>query len=80
MTFHWLPYSGNFREHKFSRITNKYASKKKFRDFYFRDKIISDHTPAYQSLSVAVGEELPCQRERANSEDLFAAGVMTGEL
>ena len=78
---------------------------RKFRDFYFRDKVtISDHTPykshmemvtlsvyfnikmtvrcyhAYQSVSVAVGKELPCQREGANSEDLFAVVVMTGEL
>ena len=38
--------AGNFREHKFSRITNKHARKKKIRDFYFRDKVtISDHTP-----------------------------------
>ena len=38
--------AGNFREHKFSRITNKHAPGKKFRDFYFRDKVtISDHTP-----------------------------------
>ena len=37
--------AGNFREHKFSRIANKHA-RKKFRDFYFRDKVtISDHTP-----------------------------------
>ena len=36
--------AGNFREHKFSRITN--TPGKKFRDFYFRDKVtISDHTP-----------------------------------
>ena len=28
-------------------------------------------------MSVAVGEELPCQREGANSEDLFAVAVMT---
>ena len=28
-------------------------------------------------MSVAVGEELPCQRKGANSEDLFAVAVMT---
>ena len=32
---------------------------------------------SYQSVSVAVGEELPCQRKGANSEDLFAVVVMT---
>ena len=31
-------------------------------------------------MSVAVGEKLPCQREGANSEDLFAVAVTTGEL
>ena len=34
----------------------------------------------YQSVSGAVGKELQCQREGANSEDLFAVAVMTGEL
>ena len=29
------------------------------------------------SVAVSVGEELPCQREGANSEDLFAVAVMT---
>ena len=31
-------------------------------------------------MSVAVGEKLPCQREGANSEDLFTVAVTTGEL
>ena len=31
-----IPHSGNF--YQFSRITNKHA-RKKFRDFYFRDKV-----------------------------------------
>ena len=31
-------------------------------------------------MSGAVGEEPQCQREGANSEDLFAVAVMTGEL
>ena len=30
---------------------------------------------AYQSVVVAVGEKLPCQREEANSEDLFAVAA-----
>ena len=29
---------------------------------------------------VAVGDKLPCQREQANSEDLFAVAVTKGEL
>ena len=38
--------AGNFREHKFSRESPTNTPGKKFRDFYFRDKItISDHTP-----------------------------------
>ena len=41
----WYRIAGNFCECKFSRITNKHA-RKKFRDFYFRDKVtVSDHTP-----------------------------------
>ena len=40
-----IPYSGKFSRAQFSRITNKHA-RKKFPDFYFRDKVtISDHTP-----------------------------------
>ena len=35
---------------------------------------------AYQNVSVAVSKELPCQREGANSEDVFAVAVMTGKL
>ena len=35
---------------------------------------------AYQSVSVAVSEKLPRQREGANSEDLFAVAVTTGKL
>ena len=38
------------------------------------------HYYAYQSVSVAVGEKLPCQWEGANSEDLFAVAVTTGKL
>ena len=35
---------------------------------------------AYQSVwEAVVGEELACQRERANSEDPFAVAVMKGE-
>ena len=38
--------AGNFREHKFSRESPTNTPGKKFRDFYFRDKVtISDHTP-----------------------------------
>ena len=33
-----------------------------------------------QSVSVAVGEKLLCQREGTNSKDLFAVAVMTGEF
>ena len=47
---------------------------------YFNVKTTVRGKDAYQSVSVAVGEELPCQREGANSEDLFAVAVMTGEL
>ena len=36
------------------------------------------HFIKYQSASVAVDKELPCQREGANSKDLFAVAVMTG--
>ena len=46
----------------------------------FNVKTIVRRQHAYQSVSVAVGKELPCQREGANSEDLFAVAVMTGEL
>ena len=89
--------AGNFREHKFSRITNR--SEKKFRDFYFCDKVtcltapptisrmeMVTHSVYFQrrndgkistliSVSVAVGKKLPCQREGANSEDLFAVAA-----
>ena len=34
----------------------------------------------YQSMWVAVGDKLPCQREQANSKDPFAVAVMKGEL
>ena len=34
----------------------------------------------HQSVWVAVGDKLPCQREQANSEDLFAVVVTKGEL
>ena len=34
----------------------------------------------YQSMWVAVGNKLPCQREQANYEDPFAVAVMKGEL
>ena len=47
---------------------------------YFNIKMTIRHYDAYQSVSVAVGAKLPCQREGANSEDLFAVVVMTGEL
>ena len=80
---------GNFREHKFSQITNKHASKKNFMIFIFMTRsqcltappTISSmemvtlsvlfqrrnnskiSTLNYQSVSVAVGEKLLCQRE-----------------
>ena len=42
----WYRIAGNFREHKFSRESPTNTPGKKFRDFYFRDKVtISDHTP-----------------------------------
>ena len=47
---------------------------------YFNVKTTVRRYHAYQSVSVAVSEKLPCQREGANSEDLFAVVVMTGEL
>ena len=46
--------------------------------FYVKTTVRRYH--AYKSMSVAVSEELPCQREGANSEDLFTVAVMTGEL
>ena len=47
---------------------------------YFNVKTTVRRYHAYQSVSVAVGEELPCQREGANSKDLFAVAVMTGSI
>ena len=50
---------------------------------YFNVEAIVRHYHAYQSVSIAVGEKnkkLPCQRKGANSEDLFAVVVTTGEL
>ena len=47
---------------------------------YFNIERIVRRYHAYQSVSVTVSEKLPCQREGANSEDLFAVAVMTGEL
>ena len=45
LSFRAYRIAGNFREHKFSRITDKHV-RKKIRDFYFHDKVtISDHTP-----------------------------------
>ena len=35
---------------------------------------------AYKNVWVAVGEELPCQSVRTNSEDPFAVAVTAGEL
>ena len=35
---------------------------------------------AYQNMWIAVGEELPRQRERANFEGSFAVAVTAGEL
>ena len=46
---------------------------------YFNVKTTVRRQHAYQNVSVAVGEKLPCQREGANSEDLFAVAVMTGK-
>ena len=96
--------AGNFRKHKFSRITNQHA-RKKFRDFYFRNKVmISDHTPynfphvngdlqrvfqrqndskTLACLSKRVGrcrQKLPCRREGADSEDLFAVAVRSRKI
>ena len=48
---------------------------------YFNFEAIVRHYYAYQSMSIAVGEKkLPCQRKGANSEDVFAVAVTTGEL
>ena len=44
---------------------------------YFNIKMTVRCWHAYQSVSVTVGEELPYQREGANSKDLFAVAVMT---
>ena len=46
---------------------------------YFNVKMTVRRWHAYQSVSVAVSEELQCQREGANSEDLFAVAVMTAK-
>ena len=43
----------NLREHKFSRITNKHARKKKIRNFYFRDKVtMSGHIPTVSRMEM----------------------------
>ena len=48
---------------------------------YFNVEAIVRHYHAYQSVSITVGKKtLPCQGKGANSEDLFAVAVMTGEL
>ena len=39
----------------------------------------SENFPLY-SMWVAVGNQMPCQREQANSEDPFAVAVMKVEL
>ena len=47
---------------------------------YFNVERIVRGYYAYQSVLVAVGEELPCKREQANSDDPFTVAVTTGEL
>ena len=46
---------------------------------YFNIEMILTYY-TYQSVWVAVGEELPCQSERLNSGDPLAVAVKTGEL
>ena len=83
---------GNFREHKFLRITNMPG--KKFCDFYFCDKItLSDYTPynfphVFQHQNdiktlPCLSKHVGCCRKKTampNSEDLFTVAVMTGKL
>ena len=48
---------------------------------YFNvETIVRQYYYTYQSVSVAVGKKLSCQREGANSEDLSSVPVKTGEL
>ena len=47
---------------------------------YFKVKMTVKRYYVYQSVSVAVGEKLPCQRDGANSDDPFAVAVMTSEV
>ena len=47
--------------------------------YFNAEKIVRGYY-AYQSMWVAVGQELPCLRERANYEDPFTVVVTTGKL
>ena len=47
---------------------------------YFNVEMILRGYHTYESMWVDVGKELPCQRERATSEDPFTVTVTTGEL